>query len=82
MPDLPDLYATPVRLALLADVASMHVADDEDGTPMLDCGDGTTARVADAIWAFERAGWVEQPADILGWRITNLGRTVLEAGTL
>jgi hypothetical protein len=78
-PELPELHPTPTRLALLADVDDKNVAD-EDGIPMLDLGDGTTTRVADAIWEMNRAGWVWQPPDILGWRITNIGRAVLKAG--
>lgn len=82
MPETPtpapvELYPTKARLALLADVDDLKVADDEDGTPMLDLGDGETARVADSIWQMERAGWVYQPPNIPGWRLTDHGRAVL-----
>jgi len=74
------LHPTPTRLALLADVDALKVADDADGTPMLDCGDGETARVAELVWTMYRAGWICQPGDTLGWRLTDAGRAVLEAG--
>jgi len=82
-----DLYPTPARLALLRDVESGRVYDSADAVPMLDLGDEPHARVADAIWAMGRAGWVEldPPAGFSRgkrwpWRLTDVGRTVLEAG--
>jgi hypothetical protein len=75
------LYPTKTRLALLADVAALRVADDPDGTPMLDCGPDGHARVADAIWQMYRAGWIEQPAGEVVWRLTPAGFDVLEERT-
>lgn len=74
------LYPTPTRLALLADVRDLKVADDEDGAPQLDLGNGETARVASAIWEMERppACWVYQIPDGLAWRLTQRGLDILE----
>jgi hypothetical protein len=81
-----DLYPTPYRLGLLRDVADGRVRDDPDCVPMLDLGDGESVRVANAVWEMRRAGWVElppgtdEPAERWTWRLTDAGRTVLEAG--
>ncbi len=80
MSDRVELHPTKTRLALLADVDALKVADDEDGVPTLDLGADGTARVADAIRQMERAGWIWQPADTRGYRLTDLGRAVHEAG--
>lgn len=72
------LYPTPTRLALLADVAAGRVIDDADFAPHLDLPDGGTARVADAIWEMERAGWVEQVRVDHVWSLTIVGTDVLE----
>jgi hypothetical protein len=73
-----DLYPTKTRLALLRDIADGKVCDGADGAPHLDIGDGETARVADAVWAMERAGWVTQPSDRLLWELTATGHIVLD----
>jgi hypothetical protein len=73
----PQLYPTPTRLALLADVAAGRVIDDADFTPMLEHDEGTS-RVADAIWQMERAGWVEQVRVDHVWSLTIVGTDVLE----
>lgn len=81
-----DLYPTPARLALLRDVDNGKVRDNDDAAPMLDLGADGTARVADAVWAMKRAGWVElppgtdEPAELCTWRLTDAGCKVLEAG--
>lgn len=72
-----NLYPTPTRLALLADIAAGRVIDDADFTPMLEHDEGTS-RVADAIWQMERAGWVEQERVDHVWSLTIVGRDVLE----
>jgi hypothetical protein len=80
MPDA-DLYPTPARLALLRDVDDGKVCDHStEFAPYLRLDDGELARVADAIWAMERAGWVMQPVASMLWELTGAGRQVLEAG--
>ncbi len=74
------LYPTPTRLALLADVDARRVIDDEDFAPYLELGVDGRARVAEAIWDMERAGWVTQPTGTKVWELTDAGRAVLEAG--
>jgi hypothetical protein len=80
MPELPDLYPTPARLLLLADVRDLLVADDEDGDAWLTCDDGEQAKVTAAIREMARPGvaWVMQIPDGLGWRLTQRGLDVLE----
>ena len=63
--------------ALLADVGGLRVEDDLDGTVWLDCGDGR-ANVSVRVWAFERAGWVEQLEGTRLWSLTVLGFDALE----
>lgn len=78
-----ELYPTPARLLLLADVDAGKVSDNADAAPMLDLGDDGSARVAEAIWLMKRAGWVElppgtdEPAVQWTWRLTALGRQIL-----
>lgn len=76
-----DLHPTPTRIALLRDVQAGRVRDDTDFAPHLhydEDGAEKTTRVADAIWAMERAGWVHQVTLDHVWRLTPAGRTVLE----
>jgi len=75
---MPDLFPTPTRLALLRDVAAGLVCDTDELAPHLDIGEDGTTRVAEAIWAMERAGWVVQPSDRLLWELTDAGRALLE----
>lgn len=72
------LYPTPTRLALLADIAAGRVKDDDTFAPHLDLGDDGQARVADAVWQMERAGWVEQVRMDHVWQLTPAGRDVLQ----
>lgn len=79
------LYPTPARLLLLADVDAEKVYDNAEAVPMLDLGEEGSARVADAIWTMKRAGWVElapgfSRVERCMWLLTDAGRTVLEAG--
>jgi hypothetical protein len=78
MPDQITLYPTPTRLALLADVEALKVADDLDGNTLLDLGPLGARTVTAAIAEFEAAGWVYRIPDGLGWRLTQRGTDVLE----
>jgi hypothetical protein len=73
-----DLYPTKARLALLRDVDDGKVCDHStEFAPYLRLDDGDLARVADAIWGMERAGWVMQPAASMLWELTDKGREIL-----
>jgi hypothetical protein len=75
------LYPTPSRLELLRDVDAGNVRDVIH-VSMVDCGEGQLVEVAFMIQAMEREGWVEhEPAEHDVWRLTDLGRQVLEHGT-
>lgn len=78
MGDAFKLHPTPTRLALLADIAAGKVMDDADFAPHLDLGDEGTARVADAVWEMEGAGWVQQVRMDHVWQLTLLGQDVLQ----
>lgn len=81
MVDLTGLHPTKARVALLADVANRRVIDDDDFAPHLQLSDEDgTARVAEAIWEMERAGWVTQPTGTRVWELTAAGLDVLTAG--
>lgn len=73
-----DLYPTPTRLALLADIAAGKVADDADGAPHLDLGEDGIARVAEAVWTLYRAGWCHQAPGSDRWELTQRGTAVLQ----
>lgn len=77
MGDVP-LYPTPARLALLADVRDLRVADDGEGVPMLDYGDDKPARVDYGIRLMARAGWVYQEPGLRRWQLTQRGLDILE----
>ena len=72
------LFPTPARLALLADVRDLLVADDEQGVAMLDYGEDRPARVADAVRLMAQAGWVYQEHGARCWRLTQRGLDILE----
>lgn len=63
---------------LLADIAALKVADNDDCCPMLDLGPDGDADVSAAVWRFKALGWTYQPADAHGWRLTQRGLDVLE----
>ena len=74
-----DLYPTPTRLALLADIDAGKVADNADAIPMLDLGpDEKPSRVADGVWELHRAKWVHQLEGEKLWRLTWRGRDVMK----
>lgn len=75
---MADLFATPTRLALLADIAAGKVGSDDEHTVWLDLGDGDRAKVSSAVWEMERTGWVEQLDGERIWRLTERGQDVLQ----
>lgn len=79
------LYPTPSRLALLRAVSYGEVlegiTDEHAGVTWLTTGaeDGEPARKVTArIDEMHRAGWVELADDAVTWRLTELGRIVLD----
>ena len=71
-----DLYPTPTRLTLLADVAAGHVVGSLYGH--IHCTvDGHRRFVTLRIWDMHRAGWVRSNADDI-WHLTDVGRTILD----
>ncbi|MGV2383645.1 MAG UNVERIFIED_CONTAM: hypothetical protein LOD86_00035 [Thermobifida fusca] len=75
-----DLYPTPTRLRLLADVTRHRVYRHPDGTSHVAGGRQATAAIA----TLAAAGWVEiDPAtdvsdyQVAYWRLTDTGREVL-----
>lgn len=78
MPEPTQLYPTPTRLLLLADVRDLNVYQDEDGNAITWVSCESVVDVTDEIREFEQAGWVYQPDDTLGWRLTQRGLDVLE----
>ncbi len=78
MTEPTQLYPTPTRLLLLADVRDLKVYSDGDGTAWLDLGDEPPARVTAAVREFEQAGWIYMPDDTNGWRLTQRGLDILE----
>ena len=71
-----DLYPTPTRLALLADVAAGHVVGSLYGH-IINTAYGLRRTVTLRIWDMHRAGWVRSNADDI-WQLTDVGRTILE----
>jgi hypothetical protein len=82
---MPDLYPTKTRLALLAAVDAECVMEgigEHEGIWQLD-PDGFVQpiRVTVRIQELYRAGWVDLPDPPVYWRLTDVGRAVLEAGS-
>lgn len=81
---MTDLYPTKTRLALLeavnAGAVLEGISESTEGHTWLTFDDGTPAvKVTERIRDVFRAGWVwlnEPPV----WRLTDLGREVLERG--
>ncbi|GAA4439103.1 hypothetical protein [Phytohabitans houttuyneae] len=78
---MSDLHPTPTRLALLADVRAGRVFRDTVGYSYIDGGTRVTARVAEMA----AAGWAElhdtgqhRSFQLPRWRLTDVGREVLE----
>lgn len=74
---MAELFPTPTRRALLADIAAGRVIDDEDFAPHLHHDEGVS-RVATAVWEMKAAGWCEQVTTDRKWSLTQLGVDVLE----
>lgn len=74
-----DLYPTRTRLRLLADVDAGRVRTTPDSGYTFAVDRRDKRRVDAQIREVTAAGWVEQVDG--GWRLTDAGRAVLEAGT-
>lgn len=74
---MADRTALEIELALMRDVDAGRVVDDADFTPCL-LVDGEPVRVADLVWALERARLVEQPFTSRTWQLTRAGRQALK----
>lgn len=78
---MADLYPTPLRLALLVDVAANNVRDDSNGVPCLHWHDEDgrlrSARVEGQMREMASAGWVE-PGEGDTWQLTTAGYSVMK----
>jgi hypothetical protein len=84
-----DLYPTPTRLRLLAEIANAQVltdiARDDDQDVILLFADAPTSwqdrvKVTARVRELEAAGWVEESGSDATWSLTDAGRKVLGAG--
>lgn len=77
---MADVDLAPAQLGILVDVDGGWVADDANGIPRLDCGDGEPADVSALIWVMYRDPyrWVHQLEGERVWRLTFRGRDVLK----
>lgn len=78
---MTELFPTPTRLALLAEVFAGEVWQQSNGHSIIEQGT-RTRKVTAEIAAMERAGWITLVALRFGakrWDLTDAGRAVLAA---